>query len=322
MTIGRYAMQGSESDTAALTPDESWGAIHTTMDRARSSMYVAGTATILLLWGAIVALGYFGQYAIETLASEFATGSPWYPGPLWGVLAAAGMVGSARIGHRAGGEYAVGDAARSAGIRVFLFWLAVVSAAFLVPAAAGLWTADDAGTAIPRVVVGIVALGLVLFGIMHRPAIAAVGVGFAAAFYLPSYLAGDAALLVTAAATLVVVALGAAWIRRSGVPLTDEATVLNETIHQATRLRIMTLLVMQPETDRLAYGFIQRTLGLTGGNLTIHLRKLEDADYLVLTKEFVGVKPRTWVQAAAVGRRAFAEYLVDLERALNGQLHR
>ncbi len=104
--------------------------------------------------------------------------------------------------------------------------------------------------------------------------------------------------------------------------MTDEATVLNETIHQSTRLRIMTLLVMQPETDRLAYGFIQRTLGLTGGNLTIHLRKLEDADYLVLTKEFVGVKPRTWVQAAAVGRRAFAEYLVDLERALNGQLHR
>ena len=104
--------------------------------------------------------------------------------------------------------------------------------------------------------------------------------------------------------------------------MTDEAIVLNETIHQSTRLRIMTLLVMQPETDRLAYGFIQRTLGLTGGNLTIHLRKLEDADYLVLTKEFVGVKPRTWVQAAAVGRRAFAEYLVDLERALNGQLHR
>ena len=63
--------------------------------------------------------------------------------------------------------------------------------------------------------------------------------------------------------------------------MTDEAIVLNETIHQSTRLRIMTLLVMQPETDRLAYGFIQQTLNLTGGNLTIHLRKLEDADYLV-----------------------------------------
>ena len=214
MTIGRYAMQGSESDTAALTPDESWGAIHATMDLARSSMYAAGTATILLLWGGIVALGYFAQYAIETLASDFAA---WYPGPLWGVLATAGMLGSALIGHRAGRENATGQAARSAGIRVFLFWLAVMAAAFLLPAAAGLWTASDAGVAIPRVTVGIVALGLVLFGIMHRPAIAVVGVGFAAAFYVPSYLVGDAALAVSAAATLTVVALGTAWIRRSGV---------------------------------------------------------------------------------------------------------
>lgn len=210
-------MQRPDTESAALTADESWDVIHATMDRARSSMYAAGTATILLQWGAIVALGSFSQYAIARLASDFALGSPWYPGPLWGALAAAGMVGSALIGHRAGRENAAGDATRRAGIRVFLFWLAVVAAAFLVPAAAGLWTADHAGTAIPRVTIGIVALGLVLFGIMHRPAIAAVGAGFAAAYYLPSYLAGDAALLVTGAAMLAVVALGAAWIRRSGV---------------------------------------------------------------------------------------------------------
>ncbi len=45
-------------------------------------------------------------------------------------------------------------------------------------------------------------------------------------------------------------------------PLTDEPIVLNETIHQSTRLRIMTMLVGMPETDRLAYGFIQKTLDL------------------------------------------------------------
>ena len=101
--------------------------------------------------------------------------------------------------------------------------------------------------------------------------------------------------------------------------MTDEAIVLNETIHQSTRLRIMTMLVVQPETDRLAYGFIQQTLELTGGNLTTHLRKLEDADYLVITKEFVDSKPRTWVQARPTGRRAFAEYLANLERVLNWQ---
>ena len=99
--------------------------------------------------------------------------------------------------------------------------------------------------------------------------------------------------------------------------MTDEATVLNETIHQSTRLRIMTMLVSQPESDRLAYGFIQKTLDLTGGNLTTHLRKLEDADYLVITKEFQDSKPRTWIQATPTGRRAFAEYLSNLEKALN-----
>ena len=102
---------------------------------------------------------------------------------------------------------------------------------------------------------------------------------------------------------------------------TGEAIVLNETIHQPTRLRIMTLLVSLPDRDRLAYGFIQKTLGLTGGNLTIHLRKLQDAGYLVITKEFQGSKPRTWVQATTQGRRAFSEYLSNLERALGVRLH-
>ena len=99
--------------------------------------------------------------------------------------------------------------------------------------------------------------------------------------------------------------------------MTEEAIVLNETIHQSTRLRIMTMLASQAETDRLAYGFIQNTLDLTGGNLTTHLRKLEDAEYLVITKEFVDSKPRTWVQATPTGRRAFAEYLSNLDRALS-----
>ena len=103
--------------------------------------------------------------------------------------------------------------------------------------------------------------------------------------------------------------------------MTDQPIVLNETIHQPTRLRIMTMLVSQPESDRLAYGFIQQTLGLTGGNLTTHLRKLEDADYLVTTKEFLNSKPRTWVEATHAGRQAFSEYLHNLEKALNWSPH-
>ena len=166
---------------------------------------------------AIASLGVGSQYAILTLASEFAERSPWIYTVLWGVLMVPGMVGSGIIGRRAGRKIAPGDAARKAGIRVFLYWLAVVVAVFLIPAAAGMWNAED-GDNIPGVAIGIVSLGYILFGIMHRPVLAAVGVGFAAAFYIPNYLVeGDEVMLVSAASMVVVVVLGAWWIRKSGV---------------------------------------------------------------------------------------------------------
>ena len=206
-----------DGETRAGTPEESWRTIHETMDRVRSSMYVAGTAPIMLLWAAIASLGVGSQYAILTLASEFAERSPWIYTVLWGVLMVPGMVGSGIIGSRAGRKIAPGDAARRAGIRVFLYWLAVVVAMFLIPAAAGMWNAEN-GDNIPGVVLGIVSLGYILFGIMHRPVLAVVGVGFAAAFYIPNYLAdSDEVMLVSAGLMLVVVALGAWWIRRSEV---------------------------------------------------------------------------------------------------------
>ena len=99
--------------------------------------------------------------------------------------------------------------------------------------------------------------------------------------------------------------------------MSEGPIVLNETIHQSTRLRIMTLLMSQSNSERVAYGFIQQTLGLTGGNLTIHLRKLEDAGYVVTTKEFVDAKPRTWVASTREGLRAFSDYLENLQRTLN-----
>ncbi len=208
-------MHQSDHDAGALTPEQSRRAIHATMERARSSLYVAGTTPILLLWGVIASLGYLAEYALVTLAEDLEAAHPWIHAPLWGLLVVAGMAGSAFVGHRAGREKAEGVAARAAGIRVFFFWLAVVLAAFLIPAAGGLGAADEAA-AIPRVSIGIVALGYVLFGIVTRPVIAVVGAGIAAAFYLPSYLAGDLALAVSSLATLAVAALGAAWIHSRG----------------------------------------------------------------------------------------------------------
>jgi len=100
--------------------------------------------------------------------------------------------------------------------------------------------------------------------------------------------------------------------------VSDNSAVLDETIHQSVRLRIMTLLVSQPASARVAYRFSQRTLDLTGGNLTIHLRKLREAGYVAIAKEFRDEKPSTWIQATATGRQAFARYLANLERVLKG----
>ena len=208
-------MQAYDETADDLTAEESWQTIHTTMDDARSSMYLAGSTAIMLLWGVIVSVGYFSHWAIDTLATEFAEDRPWFPGPLWGGLGTVGGVCSGIIGHRAGSNMAASEAARRAGIRVFFFWSSVVVAAFLLTSAAGLWGAEDAES-FPRVFVGVIALGYVLFGIMHRPMIAVLGLAYAAAFYFPNYLLGDAALAVSGSAMVAMTAAGFAWVLRTG----------------------------------------------------------------------------------------------------------
>lgn len=99
--------------------------------------------------------------------------------------------------------------------------------------------------------------------------------------------------------------------------MSKDEIVLDETIHQPTRLRIMTMLVSQEDGGRLAYGFIQQALELTGGNLTTHLRRLEDAGFLETSKVFENSKPRTWISATEAGRRAYASYLANLTKALD-----
>ena len=209
-------MSGSESGGSALTPQESWGEIHTTMDRARSSMYLAGTSAILLLWGGLSAVGYLVAYWLQTGGSDLGERGPWAWVLAIGVLIVAGIVGSAIIGHRAGSRNVTREVNRAVGIRVFGFWMAVALAAWLIPAAAGMWN-DELGPRIPYVAIGIVTLGYILYGMMTRPELAVVGVGIAAAFYIPSFLAGDAALAVSAVATLLVVGGATAWLRKIGI---------------------------------------------------------------------------------------------------------
>ena len=208
-------MQDQDSEAQQITAEQGWRSIHATLDRSRNSMYVAGWTNIMLLWGAIVAVGYFSTYAVETLASAFAEDYPWYPGPLWFGLVIPGMIGSSLIGYRASKQNATGPSATVAGLRVFGFWMTVVSAAFIIPAASGLWTADSDPIAIRGVAIGIVALGYVLFGILHHLAIGLVGLGIAASYYVPTHYAGDTAPVLSAVLMLAIVGVAWVWIRKS-----------------------------------------------------------------------------------------------------------
>ncbi len=210
-------MQSAAGDGQELSPQQGWEDIHATMDQLRSSMYLAGTATILLVWGAIISLGYFAEYSFTTFLEDVAADRPWIRAPLWFGLVGVGMVASALIGDRAGRKTGAGEAARSAGIRTFLYWLTIGIAAFVMPAALGLWEEGDVG-AIAGASIGIAMLGYILFGIMHRPIIAVLGLAFLAAYFVPYLTTGDNALLISAALTAITAAAGWGIIRRSDVP--------------------------------------------------------------------------------------------------------
>ena len=208
-------MSGSDGGEAVLTPQEGWESIHGTMHRARSLMYLAGSSRILLLWGGLTPLMYLAEYWLQTGGSDLAEESPWVRAPIFGVLVVAGIIGSGFIGKRAGLRNATKEVSRAIGIRVFCFWTAVTVAAWLIPGAAGMWN-PESGPQVHHVAIGIVTLGFVLFGTMTNFVLAGVGVGIAAAYYVPNYLAGDAALVYSALATMMVVVAGALLIRKSG----------------------------------------------------------------------------------------------------------
>ena len=211
-------METFDEGADALTPEESWQTIHATMDDAQRSMYVAGMATILMLWGVIMAVGYITMYALYEYAPDFAEEKPWIFGLLWWVLGPIGGISSGIIGHRASRRLAYGAAGRRAGIRVCLFFVTQVVATFLILGVAGVLDVESAadGEVLTASIAGFVALAYILFGIMTRVVIAMAGVGFALAFFAPYYLLDDAALAVTGVLCLVTFGLAFAWIRRTG----------------------------------------------------------------------------------------------------------
>jgi DNA-binding transcriptional ArsR family regulator len=89
---------------------------------------------------------------------------------------------------------------------------------------------------------------------------------------------------------------------------------LNAVIHERARLGVMSLLAAQPA---LTFSELKAYLGLTDGNLSVHLRILERAGYVTIEKKFVGRKPQTTVRVTRKGRLAFEHY-VDVLRDVVG----
>jgi DNA-binding MarR family transcriptional regulator len=91
---------------------------------------------------------------------------------------------------------------------------------------------------------------------------------------------------------------------------------LDPVIHASARLKITATLATLPEGDQIAFPRLQELLGMTAGNLSTHLRKLEDAGYVDVVKSHQGRSPVTYLALSRTGRRAFEDY----REALRGLL--
>jgi len=81
-------------------------------------------------------------------------------------------------------------------------------------------------------------------------------------------------------------------------------------IHEKTRLAIVSALAVNPT---LTFNELKAILKTTDGNVSVHTRKLEEANYLTCRKSFEGRVPRTEYSLTAAGRRALERYLDHME---------
>ncbi|MEU7588707.1 transcriptional regulator [Micromonospora sp. NPDC049230] len=94
-------------------------------------------------------------------------------------------------------------------------------------------------------------------------------------------------------------------------------TELDPVIHAQARLRVVASLSTLGDGDRIAFPRLQELLAMTAGNLSVHLRKLEDAGYVEISKTHRGRTPATLVRLSRRGRRAFEEYTETIRALLD-----
>jgi len=88
---------------------------------------------------------------------------------------------------------------------------------------------------------------------------------------------------------------------------------IDRLIHEPARMVIMAQLYVVESADFL---FLANQTGMTAGNLSSHLSKLETAGYIEITKEFLDRKPHTMLRLTAKGRAAFREYRENMKAVI------
>jgi DNA-binding MarR family transcriptional regulator len=89
---------------------------------------------------------------------------------------------------------------------------------------------------------------------------------------------------------------------------------IDQTIHAPTRLKILAVLRV---VERADFTYILNQTGLTRGNLSVNLRKLEEAGYVHIEKTFVERIPRTLISLTAEGQEAIQEYRENMQFVLD-----
>ena len=103
-------------------------------------------------------------------------------------------------------------------------------------------------------------------------------------------------------------------------PGTQQETVenalpnLDRIIHERMRLGIVSALAVN---DSLTFNELKKLLQTTDGNLSVHARRLEEAEYVDCTKSFEGRVPRTEYRLTPAGRKAFERYLDHMEALIH-----
>ena len=107
--------------------------------------------------------------------------------------------------------------------------------------------------------------------------------------------------------------------KSDGAGYSPRADALDRLIHERLRLGIVSALAVN---DSLSFSDLKKLMKTTDGNLSVHARKLEEAEYITCTKSFEGRMPKTEYRLTATGRRALERYLDHMEALIRATRER